>query len=261
MFSGHITISSSLMGQPEHCTPVPENFAKNSHCDPILTGPVKPVSWWRDSLRDDFGLYSCEQSRYGTRTIAVPTLAYQIRRNDLTQQNGNPKPPSKFPQYIAPIIILLLAIGAAIYGVLWCESDDSNSAAAGESTQAEQAEQTDGSEQLKQVESEFPDAERAHQEALATARSQLETYIHSEASLEMQLTAPEYGNEFPQTAANFALDNIEVDWNSEAEQFVMVYLEQYPNTQLNELEELMQHDPQGPQYSPEQTAYALSQLN
>lgn len=37
----------------------------------------------------------------------------------MPQQTNDPKPKSKIPQYIGPIIILLLAIAGAVYGVLW----------------------------------------------------------------------------------------------------------------------------------------------
>lgn len=179
----------------------------------------------------------------------------------MTQQNGTPKQRSKFPQYIAPIIILLLAIGAAVYGVLWANSDDDASAPTEETAQNDQTEQTQASTHLDDVQREFPDEDAAHQEALAVARGEMETYIHSEASLEMLLVDPEYGHDFDQAAADFAVEHVDVDWNEEASQFAMVFMEQYPETQPDELEELMQDDPQGPQYSAEQTEYALSQLN
>lgn len=178
----------------------------------------------------------------------------------MTQHNGGPKQPSKFPQYIAPIIILLLAIGAAIYGVLWSQSEDTD-ASNEETTQTEQPDQTDSSAHQDAVEQDFPDAETSHQEALATARGVMETYIHSEQSLELALTDPEHGNAYDQDAADFAMEHIDVDWNEEARQFAVLFTQEYPDTGLEELEELMQHDPQGPQYSAEQTDYALSQLN
>lgn len=179
----------------------------------------------------------------------------------MTQHNGSPKQPSKFPQYIAPIIILLLAIGAAIYGVLWAQSDENDTVGTGDTVQSEQPEQAEASTHLGDVEREFPDADPAQQEALAFARGEMETYIHSESSLEILLTDPEYGNDFAQAATDFALEHIDVDWNNEASQFARVFMEQYPDIQPEELEELMQHDPQGPQFSAEQTEYAISQLN
>lgn len=179
----------------------------------------------------------------------------------MTQQNGDPKQRSKFPQYIAPIVILLLSIGAAIYGVLWSQSNETPGASGEETAQAEQPAQVDGSAHIDDVEQEFPDAEPAQQEALAAARSEMENYIHSEASLAMLLTDPEYGNEFDQAAAEFAVEHVDADWNAHAHQFAIAFMQQYPDVQLDELEEFMHSDPQGPQYSAEQTEYALSQLN
>ncbi|WP_022869341.1 hypothetical protein [Yaniella halotolerans] len=40
----------------------------------------------------------------------------------MTQQTGGPKRKSKVPRYIGPIVILLLAIAGAVYGVLWSQS-------------------------------------------------------------------------------------------------------------------------------------------
>lgn len=179
----------------------------------------------------------------------------------MAQQNGGPKRRSKFPQYIAPIIILLLAIGGAIYGVLWSQSNDTSNTGTEETAQAEPPAQPDGAAHLEDVEQEFPDAEPSHQEALAVARGQMETYIHSEISLATQLTDPEDGTGVEPAAAEFAIEHIEADWDEEARQFATAITQQYPDLQRAELEDIMQQDPQGPQFSAEQTQYALSQLN
>lgn len=179
----------------------------------------------------------------------------------MTQQYDSPKRRSKFPQYIAPIIILLLAIGGAIYGVLWSQSNDSTDAGSEETSQAEQPSPSESSAHLDDVEQEFPDAEPSQQEALAVARSEMETYIHSEKSLVIQLTDPQDGTGVDEASANFALENIATDWNQEAHQFATAIMQEYPDLETDELENIMQHDPQGPQFSEEQTQYALSQLN
>jgi len=180
----------------------------------------------------------------------------------LTQQYGSQQQPSKFRQFILPIIILILAVGAAIYGVLW-STDETNTAPTEDSTTAEQAEnpeQPEKSQDLAEVENEFPDAEAAQQQALAAARTELEIYVLSEHQLELVLSDPEFGYELEQAAIDFALENIEVVWNDQAHQYAVATLQEFPEVELTELEEVMQHDPQGPQFTAEQTEYALSQL-
>src|SRR5699024_6073692 len=159
------------MGQPEHCTPETMDFAKNSHCDPLRVASMNPVGW---SLRV-YSAHNRPRYSWACVSLTIPTW-----RNTLTQQNGTPKQRSKFPQYIAPIIILLLAIGAAVYGVLWANSDDDASAPTEETAQNDQTERTQASTHLDDVQREFPDEDAAHQEALAVARGEMETYMHSE---------------------------------------------------------------------------------
>ncbi|HIY84971.1 MAG TPA: hypothetical protein H9822_00775 [Candidatus Yaniella excrementavium] len=40
----------------------------------------------------------------------------------MSQQPKDPKHKSKVPQYLGPIIILVLAIAGAVFGVLWSQS-------------------------------------------------------------------------------------------------------------------------------------------
>lgn len=176
----------------------------------------------------------------------------------MTQQNDNPAPRSKFPQYIVPVIILLLAAGAAIYGVMWSQSDESSTAQTDETTQADPNEV---SADLEEVEQEFPEADPTHQEALATARGEMQTYFHSEFTLNYQLTDSTEGYAFDQDAADFALEHLGVNWDEEAAAFATAIMNENPDLEPEELETILQDDPQGPQYTEEQTQYALSQVN
>lgn len=181
----------------------------------------------------------------------------------MTQQHGSQKPPSKYPQYILPLIILIVAIGAAIFGVMW-SSNESNTAPAEDSATAEHAEdpeQPDTSQHLAEVESEFPDAEASQQQAVAAARTEMELYVLSEHQLELVLTDPQFGYELEQDAIDFALNNVDADWNDQAHQYAVATLNEFPDVELEQLEDAMQHDPEGPQFTAEQTEYALSQLN
>lgn len=181
----------------------------------------------------------------------------------MTQQYGSQQQPSKFRQFILPIIILVLAIGAAIYGVMW-SSNETNTAPTEDSATAEDTEtpeQSDAAQHLADVEDEFPDAEAPQQQALAAARTEMEIYVLSEHQLALVLSDPEFGYELDQNAIDFALDNVEVDWNDQAHQYAVATLQEFPEVELTELEEVMQHDPEGPRFSAEQTEYALAQLD
>lgn len=180
----------------------------------------------------------------------------------MSSQYDQPQQPSKWRQYIGPIIILVLAVGLAIYGLVWA-SNDENALPTEETTteDAAQPEQSDASAHLEQVQQEYPDASPEDQEALAAARALAETYIISEHLLQEELTNPEYGYEFSQEAAAFAVENIEVDWNEQAYHFASLAREEYPEATDAEIENLLRDEPGGPQFTAEQTEYAMSQLN
>ncbi len=181
----------------------------------------------------------------------------------MTSQYDQPEQSSKWRQYVGPIIILVLAVGLAIYGLMWA-SDDDNALPTDETTTTEDAgmqDQPDASAQLEQVQQEYPDAEPEEQEALAAAQAEADMYIVSEFLLQELLTNPEFEYGFSQEAAEFAITNVEVDWNDQALQFAMLAREEYPDATDEEIENLLQNEPGGPQFTAEQTEYAMSQLN
>ena len=185
----------------------------------------------------------------------------------LTTQYDQPeKPRSKWTQYIGPIIILVFAVAAAIFGIIWASNDENalpteeETVTADEAPEMEQA-QPDASAQLEQVQQDHPDAEPEEQEALAAAQAEADTYIVSEFLLQELLTAPEYEYGFSEEAAEFAVDNVQVDWNKEAYQFAMLARDEFPDATDEEIENLLQNEPGGPQYTAEQTEYAMSQLD
>ena len=173
------------------------------------------------------------------------------------------KPPAKWPQFLGPILILVVAIGAAIFGVLW-SSNNPNTAPSEDTATAEGSEgqaAPDATAYLEQAREDFPDAQPEEQEALASAQAEADAYIVSESLLVELLTNPEYGYEFSETAAAFAVENVEADWNEQAYQFATLALQEYPEAETADLEQLLQHEPGGPQFTAEQTEYALSQIN
>lgn len=178
----------------------------------------------------------------------------------MNQPSDNLRQPKNYRQYIAPIIILLLAIGAAIYGVLQtsAEPDESSNH---DSSQTERPAKSATAESLNEVERDFPDADSSSQEALAVAHDELETYVHSEHSLRLLLTATEYGHEFDESAADFALEHLNANWEDEAYYYAELVMQEYPGLQQAELQKHMQHEPEGPKFSAEQTDFALSKLD
>ena len=183
----------------------------------------------------------------------------------MTPQYDQPEAPrSKWAQYVAPIIILVLAVGAAIFGIIWASNDDNALPDQQETTTAEDAPETgqpDASAQLEQVQQEHPDASPEEQEALAAAQAEANTYIVSEYLLTELLTDPEFEYGFSEEAAAFAVENVQVDWNEEAAMFAQLARDEYPDATEEEIENLLQNEPGGPQYTAEQTEYAMSQLD
>lgn len=185
----------------------------------------------------------------------------------MTYQYDQQEPRSKRTQYIGPIIILVIAVAAAIFGVMWSSDEDNTTSeqeTTTEDTTTEDAvppNQPDGTQYLDQVQQQHPDASSEEQEALAAAQAESDLYIVSEYLLEELLTNPEYEYGFSQEAADFAVQNVEVDWNEEAYQFASLAREEYPDSTDEEIENLLQHQDGGPQFSAEQTEYALSKLN
>ena len=74
----------------------------------------------------------------------------------MSSQYDQPQQPSKWRQYLGPIIILVLAVGLAVYGLVWA-SNDENALPTEETTteDASNARQPDASSQLEQVQQEL----------------------------------------------------------------------------------------------------------
>ncbi|GAA4481023.1 hypothetical protein GCM10023190_26550 [Enteractinococcus fodinae] len=180
----------------------------------------------------------------------------------MSSQYDQPQQSSKWRQYIGPVIILVLAVGLAIYGLVWASNEEN--ALPTEETTTEDAgdqRQPDAGSHLEQVQQDYPDASPEEQEALAAAQAEADTYIVSEHLLQELLTNPEYDYGFSQEAAEFAVENIEVDWNEQAAHFAALAREEYPDATDEEIENLLRDEPGGPQFTAEQTEYAMSQLN
>lgn len=101
------------------------------------------------------------------------------------------------------------------------------------------------------------DVSREYKNALRQAEMYLKTQGFSEASLRKQLTS-EYGGQFPADAADYALANVDADWNAEALEAAQAYQSTIPMSDDQLFDQLT--SPYGGQFTPEQAQYAIDNL-
>ena len=110
---------------------------------------------------------------------------------------------------------LVIVIIAAIYG-----SGSKDNKKEAEPSSETKVEESKSSEAKESVESKTSEAKEdkvpiEYQNALAKAKSYIKTGYFSKTGLYNQLTS-EYGEKFPAEAAQYAMDNLDVDYNKEA---------------------------------------------
>lgn len=98
---------------------------------------------------------------------------------------------------------------------------------------------------------------REFRNALQTAQDYLKGQSFSKQGLYDQLTS-EYGEKFPPEAAQYAIDNLKVDWNEQALKTAKEYLETMPMSN-EELRNQLTSD-YGEKFTPEEAQYALDHL-
>ncbi|MCM3396801.1 Ltp family lipoprotein [Oceanobacillus profundus] len=101
------------------------------------------------------------------------------------------------------------------------------------------------------------DVSREHQNALKAAQNYIDMMGFSEKGLFEQLTS-EYGDQYPEDAAQYAIENVEVDYNEEALESAESYQELMPMSDQELLDQLTSE--YGDQYTEEQAQYALDNL-
>lgn len=119
-----------------------------------------------------------------------------------------------------------------------------------EETQPEVAEETE-------VEEKEDDVPREYKSALKAAENYISSMPFSEKGLYDQLTA-EYGNKYPAEAAQYAIDNIEVDYNEQALRAAKNYQETMPMSDAELKDQLMSE--YGDKYTEEQAQYAIDNI-
>lgn len=100
-----------------------------------------------------------------------------------------------------------------------------------------------------------PEVPREHSNAKKRAESYLKSGHFSYDGLYQQLTS-EYGEGFPPDAAQYAMDNIEVDWNEEAVEAAESYLSWSAMSRSDLLQQLTSEYGEG--FTQEQAEYAVN---
>ena len=122
------------------------------------------------------------------------------------------KPIYKRKWFIALIVIIvLIAIGSALGG------NDSETPAANNDTTAASSDSSSDTAQASTApkESKEPEVSQEFKNALKSAQTYSDMMHMSKDGLYEQLTS-EYGDHFPADAAQYAVDNVNADWNYNA---------------------------------------------
>ncbi len=98
---------------------------------------------------------------------------------------------------------------------------------------------------------------REHRNALDSAKNYIDIMAFSEKGLYNQLTS-EYGEQYPEEAAQYAIENIQVDYNLEALESALNYQEVMPMSDKELFNQLTSE--YGEQFTEEQAQYAIDNL-
>lgn len=144
--------------------------------------------------------------------------------------------------------------------------EETTTAAENENNESEKVEENtdenmEEAEDIEKVEEasepEEDDVPREHQNALQAAQNYVDMMPFSEKGLFEQLTS-EYGDQYPEDAAQYAIKNVDVDYNEEALESAINYQEIMPMSDQELLDQLISE--YGEQFTQEQAQYALDNL-
>lgn len=122
----------------------------------------------------------------------------------------------------------------------------------------EEQENTVETEDSGEDEPENDNVPREHRNALKSAQNYLDFMPFSEKGLFEQLTS-EYGDQYPEEAAQYAIENVEVDYNEQALKAAENYQELIPMSDKELFDQLTSE--YGDQYTEEQAKYAIDHLD
>lgn len=102
------------------------------------------------------------------------------------------------------------------------------------------------------------DVPREYRNALRSAQNYVDIMAFSEKGLFEQLTS-EYGDQYPEDAAQYAIENVKVDYNEEALEAAKNYMETMPMSDQELFDQLTSE--YGDQFTEEQAQYAIDHLD
>ncbi len=132
----------------------------------------------------------------------------------------------------------------------------SSSSAKKEETSSEKKAESSSSSKKETLES-SSSVSREYKNALKSAENYLKLMAFSKQGLYEQLTS-EYGDKFPADAAQYAIDNVKVDWNEEALESAKTYMETMPMS-IEALRDQLTSE-YGEQFTAEEAEYAIQHL-
>lgn len=153
-------------------------------------------------------------------------------------------------------LVIITAIGAMTGND---ETNDEKASEVVSSQESEQAEEIASENQENKEENEDDsDVPREYANALKSAQNYVDIMAFSEAKLYEQLTS-EYGEQYPEDAAKYAIENVEVDYNEEALQSAKNYQETMPMSDDGLYDQLTSE--YGELFTAEQAQYAIDNLD
>lgn len=152
-----------------------------------------------------------------------------------------------------------LAAIAALSAIAFtgCAAEDGETKQPPSASEKVSNQQTQSKEQPTQEEADEQDVPKEWQSALKKADGYANLQHMSKAGLFDQLTS-EYGEQFSQEAAQYAVDNVETDWNENALSKARSYQEHQNMAPASIYEQLTSE--YGEQFTPEEAQYAVDNL-
>lgn len=149
----------------------------------------------------------------------------------------------------------ITALSAIAFAGCATESDEPEQPPSASETASN--EQTQGKEQPAQEEANEQDVPKEWQSALKKADRYANRQHMSKAGLYDQLTS-EYGEQFSEEAAQYAVDNVQADWNENALVKARRYQENQDMSPASVYEQLTSE--YGEKFTPEEAQYAVDNL-
>lgn len=155
-------------------------------------------------------------------------------------------------KYIMKKLISLGLISLSATLLVACSSNSSST------SDAKKDDKTEQSSKPSEVKKEEPKVPLEHQNALKSAENYLKLTAFSKAKLYDQLTS-DAGSKFPADAAQYAIDNVKVNWNEQALKSAKNYMKISPMS-IEQLRDQLTSDA-GEKFTPEEAQFAIDNLD